>query len=148
MSTTTTQTPESCEATCSQPTEHYHPSAARYPASDRPVPCFNDAVPSLNRNRLFELFRLAGIDLSREEFQELSIFDEFLMSHIQEDGIFSVQCMLVWNEWVRTFRHKTHEFPHLILEKEFRSALTEKFDVAIEQEGHRGTVYAGIRYVP
>jgi hypothetical protein len=102
----------------------------------------------LKRNRFFERFRLSGMDLSPEEFRELSIFNEFLGNHVWESGIRSVQCMLVWNEWVRTFRRQTHEFPKLILEKEFRSVLTEKSGAGVAEEGHRGAVFAGIRYVP
>jgi hypothetical protein len=53
-----------------------------------------------------------------------------------------------WNEWVRTFRHRIHGFPKLVLEKELRSVITDKFSVAIAENGFRGVVYCGIRFVP
>ncbi len=146
---TTTQTPESCIALGTPMVEEFHPSSARPThAADLPAPDFPGAAPFLKRNRFFEQFRLGGIEISAEEFRELSIFDEFLGNHVRESGICSVQCMLVWNEWVRTFRRQTHEFPKLILEKEFCSVLTERFGVGVAEEDHRGTVFAGIRFVP
>jgi len=141
--------PESCIALCTPTAEQFQPSSARnLNTAGSPAPDFTGTVPLPDRHRFFELFRLGGIDVSPEELQELSIFDEFLGRHVQESVICSVQCMLVWNEWVRTFRRRTHEFPHLIREKEFRSVLTEKFGLGIADESHRGAVFAGIRYVP
>jgi hypothetical protein len=95
-----------------------------------------------------EQFRLTGIDISHEEVHELRVFDEFLACHVQPNGIFNVQCMLLWNEWVRTFRRQAHGFPKLIREKEFRSVITDKFGVAIVDNGCRGAVYPGLRFVP
>jgi len=92
--------------------------------------------------------RFAGVDISPGELDELRAFDEFLARHVQANGICDVQCMLLWNEWVRTFRRNTHGFPKLILEKEFRSVIMDRFGVGISNEGFRGNVYPGIQYVP
>ena len=90
----------------------------------------------------------AGIDLSPDEFNELRAFDEFLVNHVQPNMICDVQCRLLWNEWVRTFRRDTHGFPNLILEKEFNTVITNRFGVGVADDGFRGAVYPGIRYVP
>ena len=91
---------------------------------------------------------LAGIDLSPDEFSELGAFDEFLVRHVQLNRICDVQCRLLWNEWVRTFRRETHGFPNLILEKEFSTVVMDRFGVGIADDGFRGAVYPGLRYVP
>jgi hypothetical protein len=93
-------------------------------------------------------FPLAGIGTSPDEGTELRIFDEFLARHIQPDGICDVQCMLLWSEWVRTFRRLTAGFPRLIGEEEFRSVITDRFGLEIASDGFRGKVYPGIRFVP
>lgn len=99
-------------------------------------------------NRFGEQFQLTGMDINQEEIHELRVFDEFLARHVQPNGIYDVQCMLLWSEWVRTFRSQIHGFPKLIREKEFRSVITDKFGVAIAENGFRGAVYPGIRFVP
>ena len=99
-------------------------------------------------NRFYEQVRLTGIDIRLEEFCELTVFSEFLEGHVQPDGIGSIQCMLLWNEWVRTFRRHTHKLPKLILEKECRYIMTDKFGVEITDGGSRGAIYPGIRFVP
>lgn len=98
-------------------------------------------------NRFYEKVRSTGIDIRLEEFCELTIFSEFLASHVQQDGIGHVQCMLLWNEWVRTFRRHTKKFPKLILEKEIHSIMKDQFGVEIADYGFRGKVYPGIRFV-
>jgi hypothetical protein len=95
-----------------------------------------------------ETARFSGIDVSTDELNELRAFDEFLARHVQANRICDVQCMLLWNEWARTFRRKTHGFPKLILEKEFRSIIMDRFGTGVADDGFRGTVYPGIRYVP
>ncbi|MEI7856915.1 MAG: hypothetical protein WCH85_05350 [Methanomicrobiales archaeon] len=95
-----------------------------------------------------EQFRLTGIDITPDEINELRVFDEYLANHVQPNGFFNVQCMLLWNEWVRTFRRQTHGFPKLIREKEFRSVITDKFGVEICTERCRGAVYPGLRFMP
>jgi hypothetical protein len=95
-----------------------------------------------------DVARLAGIDLSPDEFSELRAFDEFLVRHVQPNRIWDVQCRLLWNEWVRTFRRETHGFPNLILEKEFNDVVIDRFGVGIANDDFRGAVYPGLRYVP
>jgi hypothetical protein len=99
-------------------------------------------------NRFGEQFQLTGMDIRQEEIHELRVFDEFLARHVQPNGIYDVQCMLLWSEWVRTFRSQIRGFPKLIREKEFRSVIMDKFGVAIAENGFRGAVYPGIRFVP
>jgi len=99
-------------------------------------------------NRFGEQFQVTGIGINPEEVHELRVLDEFLARHVQPNGIYDVQCMLLWSEWVRTFRSQIRGFPQLIRENEFRSVITEKFGLAIAENGFRGAVYPGIRFVP
>ena len=99
-------------------------------------------------NQFGEQFRLTGIDIDQEEIHELRVLDEFLARHVQPNGIYDVQCMLLWSEWVRTFRRQIRGFPKLIRENEFRSVITEKFGLAVAENDFRGAVYPGIRFVP
>lgn len=93
-------------------------------------------------------FRLGGIDISTEEMHELEICNEFLLHHVLQNKICSVQCMLLWNEWVRTFLRQTHGFPKIILEEEFRCVVEEHLGAGIANEDYRGAVYTGIKFVP
>jgi hypothetical protein len=95
-----------------------------------------------------EQFRLSGIDISPEEMDELGIFDEFLSHHVLQNKICTVQCMLLWNEWVRTFLRQTHEFPRFILEKEFHTVVEKHLGAVIDHEDFRGAVFTGIKFVP
>jgi hypothetical protein len=95
-----------------------------------------------------EQFRSTGIEVTPEELSEIRIFDEFLSSHVQPNGICDVQCMLLWSEWVRTFRRTTHRFPQLILENEFPRLVTDMYGTRIAEEGFRGNVFQGIKYIP
>ncbi len=95
-----------------------------------------------------EQFRLSGIDISTEEIHELGIFNDFLSHHVLQNKICDVQCILLWNEWVRTFLRQTHEFPKLILENEFRTVVEEHLGAGIVNEDFRGAVYTGIKFVP
>jgi hypothetical protein len=86
--------------------------------------------------------------LSADDLNELKIFYEFLEQHVQLNSSCDVQCMLLWNEWVREFRRRASGFPALIREKEFRSAMTEGVGAAVATDGWRGSVYLGLRFVP
>ena len=98
--------------------------------------------------RFGEQIRQSRISISPEEFQELRILDEFMTCHVQHNKVYDVQCMYLWNEWVREFRSRSRRFPKLILEKEFRKVITDVFGVAIIRDGSRGSVYPGLRFVP
>jgi hypothetical protein len=117
-------------------------------AEDGISPVFLDTADQEMLNRFGEQFRLTGIDVSKEEVHELRVFDDFLAHHVQPNGIFNVQCMLLWSEWVRTFRRQIRGFPKLIREKEFRSIIADKFGVAIAHDDIRGAVFPGIRFMP
>lgn len=109
---------------------------------------FADVADNGNQDRFGELLRMSGIDLSPDESRELKIFDEFLLRHVQPNGNCDVQCMLLWNEWVRVFRRRASGFPNMIREKEFRSIITGTFGAGIATDGWRGAVYSGVRFVP
>jgi hypothetical protein len=117
-------------------------------AGDFPSPALMEVASPGTEKRLDEQFLLAGIDISAEEFRELNIFDEFLAYHVQPNTIFNVQCMLLWNEWIRTFRRRAHGFPSLIREKEFRSVILDKFGIKIARSNLKGVIYCGLRFVP
>jgi hypothetical protein len=92
--------------------------------------------------------RLTGITIGSDEADEFRVFDEFLARHVQPNRICDVQCMLLWSEWVRTFRRQTRAFPSLIRENEFRSVIMEMFGVGISNDTIRGSVYPGLKFVP
>jgi hypothetical protein len=126
-----------------------------YKTMSRPVSAGNSlssaVMDTANRemlDRFGEQFQLTGIDINQEEIHELRVLDEFLARHVQPNGIYDVQCMLLWSEWVRTFRRQIRGFPKLIRENEFRSVITEKFGLAVAENDFRGAVYPGIRFVP
>ncbi len=110
--------------------------------------------PSMNRanhgilDRFNERYQSGGFDISPEGFSELRIFYEFLAHHVQPSRICDVQCMRLWSEWVRTFQRRTNDFPKQVLEKEFRSAIRDIFEVTPARDGSRGPVYPGLRFVP
>lgn len=110
-----------------------------------------DCMNTANRemlNRFSEQFQTNNIGITLEELNELRVFDEFLTHHVHQIRICDVQCMLLWNEWVRTLRRQSNGFPKLILEKEFRSVITDRFGIAVAKDGSRGDVYPGLRFVP
>jgi len=113
-----------------------------------PFPGFIDKGNLDTLNQFGEKFRLTGIDVSPDEFHELEVFDTFLKRHVQANRICDVQCMLLWNEWVLSFRRRISGFPNLIREKEFRNVITDKFGVEIANYDMRGAVYPGIKFVP
>jgi len=117
-------------------------------AGDSLSPVFMDRASPGMLSLPGERFRSIGIEVSPGEAHELEVFDDFLARHVQPDGTWDVQCMLLWNEWVRSFRRRVSGFPILIREKEFRSVITDRFGIGIASDGFRGAVYPGIRFVP
>lgn len=89
-----------------------------------------------------------GLNVSCEELTELKTFQEFLSKHIKPNAICDVQCMLLWAEWVRFYRKQTRKIPGLILEKEFRDLVVNKYGLSVMEDGFRGYIYPGIKYVP
>jgi hypothetical protein len=111
-------------------------------------PVFIDKATGEMLKRFGEQFHLHDIAVSQEEIHELKVFDEFVMLHVRPNGLYDVQCMLLWSEWVRAFRRQINGFPRLILEKEFRSVITDTFGVAVARDENRGAVFPGLRFVP
>ncbi|MFA5347621.1 MAG: hypothetical protein WC294_05755 [Methanoregula sp.] len=89
-----------------------------------------------------------GIEVNPGELVELKTFREFLSQHIKPNAICDVQCMLLWAEWVRFYKKQTRKIPDLILEKEFRDLIINQFDLSVAEDGFRGFIYPGIKYVP
>jgi hypothetical protein len=89
-----------------------------------------------------------GLNVSCEELTELKTFQEFLSKHIKPNAICDVQCMLLWAEWVRFYRKQTRKIPGLILEKEFRDLVVNRYELSVMEDGFRGYIYPGIKYVP
>jgi hypothetical protein len=94
-----------------------------------------------------EITGLAKDTMSPDEMRELMVFDDFLTNHVQPNRIYSVQCMMLWSEWVRSFRKQSRRFPQLVLEKEFRSIVSDKFGVETTHDSVFGIVYPGLRFV-
>jgi hypothetical protein len=117
-------------------------------SEDNRAEAFMDSADREVLTRFGEQIRQSRISISPEEFQELRILDEFMACHVQHNKVCDVQCMYLWNEWVREFRSRSRRFPKLILEKEFRKVITDVFGVAIIRDGSRGSVYPGLRFVP
>ncbi len=144
-----TRSQGTCIAFSTPRPEQFSPIAGRPgSAGDCLSPPFINGTVSGMPDRSDGRFRLSGIDISPEEYNELALFDEFLARHVQPDGICDVQCMLLWSEWVRTFRRRIPGFPNLIRENEFRSVITERYGTGVADDGFRGEVYPGIRFVP
>jgi hypothetical protein len=83
-----------------------------------------------------------------EDYRELVLLDEFLRLHVRQDAIRSVQCMLLWTEWVRLFQRTTRRFPRVVLENELRAVITSMMAVDIANDTMLGPVYCGLRFVP
>jgi hypothetical protein len=115
---------------------------------DHPFPEFIDRESLDTLSRFGEKFRLAGIDSDPSEFHELNVFNAFLEAHVKPNSTQSVQCMLLWSEWVRAFQRQASGFPKLIREKEFSTVIMDKFGVAIANNDARGKIYPGIKFVP
>ena len=104
--------------------------------------------PDKADNKLEEKCAQLGIQVSSKELNELKTVQEFLFKHIKLHAICDVQCMLLWSEWVRFYRKQTRRIPELILEKEFRDLIVSQFGLSIAEDGFRGYIYPGIKYVP
>jgi hypothetical protein len=128
--------------------QEFHQTASRPIHEVYIPPVFTDKTNIDMLNRFGEQFQLTGIDISPEESRELRVFDKFLARHVQPNMICDVQCMLLWNEWIRTFQRRTPGFPKLIREKEFRDVITKNFNIKIATDGFRGAVYPGIKFIP
>lgn len=144
----TTQSSETCISIMTPRQEHILPATSRTLIAGDGLSPFSGPADAEVLNQFGEQFRVTGIEISDDEISELRIFDDYLARHVQPNRICDVQCMLLWNEWVRTYRRQTHEFPKLIREKEFRSVITDKFGTGIADDGFRGPVYQGIKFVP
>jgi hypothetical protein len=97
---------------------------------------------------LEKTYRDLGVKTSPEELFELDTFREFLSLHVQQNAISDVQCMLLWAEWVRFYKKRRRNVPALILEKEFRDLILNRFDLTVSEDGYRGYIYPGIKYIP
>jgi len=124
------------------------PRIAGMPVNGGDSPVFAATAGTSAADQLGQRFRTTGIELSADELSELNIFGEFLERHVRSSMTWDVQCMLLWNEWVRTFRRRKSGYPGLIREQEFRTAITGRFGVGITTDGWRGSVYSGLRFVP
>ena len=144
----TTQSSETCIAIMTPQQGQFLPATGRIPRAGECLSPFPGTANAEVLNQFGEQFRVTGIEVSDDEISELKIFDDFLARHVQPNRICDVQCMLLWNEWVRTYRRQTHDFPKLIREKEFHSVITDKFGTGLTDDGFRGPIYTGIRFVP
>jgi len=117
-------------------------------AGDLLSPAFMKTANSVMLDRFNERYRSDSADISGEDSSELGVFYEFLSHHVQPSRTCDVQCMRLWSEWVRTFQRRTNGFPAQILEKEFSSAVTDLFGVAVAEDSFWGTIYPGLRFVP
>ncbi|MFA5268744.1 MAG: hypothetical protein WC379_12310 [Methanoregula sp.] len=111
-------------------------------------PTFMEEADREMLNRFGERFRLTGIDSGPEDAHEIKVLEQFLVRHVQQNRICEVQCMLLWNEWVRTYQRRTPGFPKLIREKEFSTVITENFGITIVNTASMGAIYPGIKFVP
>jgi len=111
-------------------------------------PAFMNTTNSVMLDRFNERYQLNSVDISPDEVSELNVFHEFLVHHVQPGRTCDVQCMRLWSEWVRSFQRRTNGFPQQVLEKEFRNAITDIFGVVVAEDGFRGTIYPGLRFVP
>jgi len=144
-----TQSQGSCIAFRTPQPEQYYKTMSRPAGSGECVsPAFMDKEALEMLKRFSEQFNLEEIGISQEEIDELRVFDEFLTEHVRPNGLYDVQCMLLWSEWVRAYRRQITGFPKLIREKEFRSAVSDTFGVAVAKDEIRGVVFPGLRFNP
>jgi len=115
---------------------------------DHAVLEFIDQTGPDTLSRFGEEVQTAEMEGDPCEFHELRVFHSFLKDHVQLNSTRSVQCMLLWSEWVRDFRRRTSGFPNLVREKEFSMVIMDTFGVAIADNDSRGKIYPGITYVP
>lgn len=144
-----TQSQGTCIAFSTPQSVQFHKTMSRPESTINSLsPAFMDKATGEMLKRFGEQFQLHDIAISQEEIHELKVFDEFVMRHVQPNGLYDVQCMLLWSEWVRAFRRQINGFPRLILEKEFRSVIMDTFGVAVARDENRGAVFPGLRFVP
>jgi hypothetical protein len=105
------------------------------------------AIPDV-LNQFSERFMPADTEAGPADFHEFRVLEQFLGRHVKQVESRDVQCMLLWSEWVRTFRRRTTGFPKWIREKEFRIVITDTFGTDTADRGFRGEVYTGIKFVP
>ena len=98
--------------------------------------------------RFTDRAEITGSDTSPENLHELNVLNEFLERHVRPDGLRDVQCMLLWSEWVRVCQRQIHRFPRVILEQQFREAITDRLGVDVILDEVRGAIYPGLRFVP
>jgi hypothetical protein len=111
-----------------------------------------------NRNGIYPGRKIRGLTAENfddlrdyatpQELTELSTFKEFVERFVKPSTVCSVQCMLLWAEWVRYYKKTTREFPALILEKNFRDLVKQMFDVPVSEDDTRGFIFPGIKFVP
>jgi hypothetical protein len=101
----------------------------------------NHEVPGGN----FNILRMYA---TPEELTELAAFQDFIARFVKTSAVYTVQCMLLWTEWVRFYKKKTREFPALILENNFRDLVTNWFNLTVSEDESRGYVFPGIKFVP
>jgi hypothetical protein len=89
-----------------------------------------------------------GIEIDKEELQELILFQEFITRHVNYSAVRVVQCMFLWAEWIRFFKKHTRKFPRIILEKGFRDLIIQHFNPRIGEDDFMGPVYTGLTFVP
>jgi len=111
-------------------------------------PTFMEEADLEMLNRFGEKFRLTGIDFGPEDSHEIKVLEQFLGRHVQQNRICEVQCMLLWNEWIRSYQRRTPGFPKLIREKEFRNVITDNFGIKVANTSSRGSIYPGIKFIP
>ena len=99
-------------------------------------------------SRFCEKFLPADTEATPEESREFRAMEQFLGRHVKPAGIRDVQCMLLWNEWVRTFTRESFGFPRIFREKAFNEAVTDTFGIAITRNGSQGDVFRGIKFIP
>ncbi len=91
-------------------------------------------------------FRDNGISL--DEMDEIRTFLSFLSSHVRQNRIRDVSCMLLWAEWVRFSLKHARKFPAFIREKELQGLIVDVFGFGIALDEERGMIYPGIHFVP
>jgi hypothetical protein len=99
-------------------------------------------------SRFCEKFLPTDTEATMEESREFRAMEQFLVRHVKPAGIRDVQCMLLWNEWVRSFTRESFSFPRIFREKAFNEAVTDTFGIAIARNGSQGEVFRGIKFVP
>ena len=146
--TTTKSSGAGTAARATQPIQYSKTLPRSMSAGNYFVPSLTGTADSELLSRFSEKFLPAETGDVLGDMHELRVLEQFLGRHVKLAGIRDVQCMLLWSEWVRTFRRRTPGFPKLIRENEFRDAVMDTFGVNTAQKGFRGEVYSGIKFSP